>query len=174
MRVRGSVLEDVYATIAFERETVMPKSRKAFVLAILALVLAGGVAAGIWYRYAPPARKEGGPLTGAEITALVSGNTVKGPKFSEYYVPDGSIRGREIEDTDEEYLGTWHVEGDQLCVAFPSHDYRAASRSSQYKDSEYDFAGAGSHGTRTIITAIPTSCEGPDRRRAEARVASPA
>jgi hypothetical protein len=155
VRACGSALEDVYATIAFERETVMPKSRKAFVLVVLALVLIGGVAAGIWYRYAPPARKEGGALTGAEIAALVSGNTVKGPKFSEYYIPDGSIRGREIEDTDEEYLGTWHVEGDQLCVAFPSHDYKGCVAIIQYKDSEYTFAGSGSPGKRTIINGNP-------------------
>ena len=129
----------------------MPKSRTAFALAILALVLAGGVAVAIWYWYAPPARKRGGRLTGAEIATLVSGNTIKGPKFSEYYVPDGSIRGREIEDTDEEYLGTWHVEGDRLCVAFPSHDYTSCVSITQDKDSEYTFAGSGSPGKRTVI-----------------------
>ena len=133
----------------------MPKSRKALALAVLALVLAGGVAAAVWYWYAPSARKQGGPLTGAEIAMLVSGNTIKGPKFSEYYVPDGSIRGREIEDTDEEYLGTWHVEGDQLCVTFPSHDYKSCVSVIQDKDSEYTFAGSGSPGKRTIINGNP-------------------
>jgi len=132
---------------------VMPKSRKAFALAILALVLAGGVAAGIWY--ASPARKQGGTLAGGEITALVSGNTVKGPKFSEYYAPDGSIRGREIEDEDEEYLGTWHVEGDRLCVAFPSHDFTNCVSISQVQGSEYDFVGAERHSMRTIIEGNP-------------------
>ncbi len=131
----------------------MPISRKAFALAILALVLAGGVVARIWY--ASPVRKQGGPLTGAEITALVSGNTVKGPKFSEYYAPDGSIRGREIEDEDEEYLGTWHIEGDQLCVAFPSHDFTSCVSISREKGSEYDFAGAERHSMRTIIAGNP-------------------
>ena len=133
----------------------MPKSRKTLALAILALVLAGGVAAALWYWYAPPARKEGGPLTGAAIAALVSGSTIKGPKFSEYYLPDGSVRGREIEDTDEEYLGTWHVEGDQLCVAFPSHDYKSCVAVIQDKDGEYTFAGSGSPGKRTIINGNP-------------------
>jgi len=148
------VPEDVHAAVTFDRkETVMPKSRKASALAILALILAGGVAAGIWY--ASPARKQGGPLTGAEITALVSGNTVKGPKFSEYYASDGSIRGREIEDTDEEYQGTWHVEGDQLCIAFPSHDYRSCVSISRDKSSEYDFADAGRHSKRTIVAGNP-------------------
>ncbi len=133
----------------------MPISRKTFALAILALVLAGGLAAGIWY--ASPGRKQGGPLTGAEITALVSGNTVKGPKFSEYYAPDGSIRGREIEDEDEEYLGTWHVDGDQLCVAFPSHDFTSCVSISQEQGSEYDFAGAERHSARTIIAGNPNN-----------------
>jgi len=133
----------------------MPKSRKALACAILALVLAGGVAAAVWHSYAPPALKQGGALSGAEIAALVSGNTVKGPKFSEYYLPDGSVRGREIEDTDEEYLGTWHVEGDQLCVVFPSHDYKNCVAVIQDKDSEYTFAGSGSPGKRTIINGNP-------------------
>lgn len=137
------------------RETVMPKSRKAFALAILALVLAGGVAAGIWHWYAPPARKEGGLLTGAEIAALLSGNTVKGPKFSEYYVPDGSIRGREIEDTDEEYLGTWRIDDDRLCVAFPSHDYKDCVSISPEKGGAYDFVSAERHSERTIIAGNP-------------------
>ena len=131
----------------------MQISRKTLALAVLALVLAAGVAAGIWY--ASPGRKQGGALTGAEIAALVSGNTVKGPKFSEFYAPDGSIRGREIEDTDEEYLGTWHVEGDQLCVVFPSHGYSSCVSISQDKDNNYTFAGSGSPGKRTIIEGNP-------------------
>jgi hypothetical protein len=135
------------------KEIVMPISRKAFALAVLALVLAGGLAVGIWY--VSPVRERSGPFTGAEITTLVSGNTVKGPKFSEYYVPDGSIRGREIEDTDEEYLGTWRVEGDRLCVAFSSHDYTSCVSISQDKGREYTFAGSGGPGKRTIIEGNP-------------------
>src|SRR5215475_3739121 len=125
-------------------ETVMLVSRKSLALAILALVLAGGVAAGLWY--ASPVRRQGGSLTGAEITELVSGNTVKGPKFSEYYAPDGSIRGREIEEEDEEYLGTWRIQGDRLCVAFPSHDYASCLSISHDNGSAYTFAGSGSPG----------------------------
>ena len=134
----------------------MPISRKVSALAILVIVLAVGLAAGLWY--ASPVRKQGGPLAGAEIMELVSGNTVKGPKFSEYYAPDGSIRGREIEDEDEEYLGTWHIEGDQLCVAFPSHDFTNCVSISQVQGgSEYDFVGAERHSTRTIIEGNPNN-----------------
>ena len=134
----------------------MSKSHKAFALVILAFVIAGGVAVGIWH--ASPVRRQGGLLTGAEITALVSGNTVKGAKFSEYYAPDGSIRGREIEDEDEdeEYLGTWHVEGDRLCVAFPSQDYTNCVSVGQDGGSEYTFAGGGSPGKRTILHGNPS------------------
>lgn len=133
----------------------MPTSRKTFALAIFVLVLAGGVAAGIWY--ALPVRRQGGLLTGAEITALVSGNTVKGAKFSEYYAPDGSIRGREIEDEDEEYLGTWHVEGDRLCVALPSHDYTSCVSVGRDRGSEYTFVGGGSPDLRTILNGNPSN-----------------
>jgi hypothetical protein len=133
----------------------MSKSHKAFALVILAFVIAGGVAVGIWH--ASPVRRQGGLLTGAEITALVSGNTVKGAKFSEYYAPDGSIRGREIEDEDEEYLGTWHVEGDRLCVAFPSQDYTSCVAVIQDKDSEYTFGDGGSPGKRTILNGNPSN-----------------
>jgi hypothetical protein len=121
----------------------MALTRKTFTFAVLAFVLAGGLVAGLWY--ALPVHKQGGSLTGAEIAALVAGNTIKGPKFSEYYASDGSIRGREIEDEDEdeEYLGTWRVDGDQLCVAFPSHDYTSCVSINPRQDGEYDFVDAG-------------------------------
>jgi len=130
----------------------MPISRKAFSIVISILVLAG-LAAGIGY--ALHVGKRGDSLTGVEITELLSGNTVKGPKFSEYYAPDGSIRGREIEDEDEEYLGTWRVDGDRLCVAFPSHDYTNCVSINREKGSEYDFVGAERHSKRTIIAGNP-------------------
>jgi hypothetical protein len=118
-----------------------------------AVVVVAVVAAGVWY--AQPLPGHSGPLTGAEITALLSGSTVKGPKFSEFYTPDGSIRGREVEDEekgeDDEYLGTWRVDGDQLCVAFPSHKYTNCVSVSLQQGSVYDFAGAA----RTIIEGNP-------------------
>lgn len=125
---------------------------RAAVVAV-AVVLAGSLGAGIWY--AAHVRKQGRPLTGAEITALVSGNTVKGPKFAEYYAADGTIRGREIEDEDEEYSGTWHTDGDRLCVVFPSHDYTNCVSISQEPGSDYQFVGSGIPGKRTIIAGNP-------------------
>jgi hypothetical protein len=118
-----------------------------------AVVVLAGAAAGVWYVW--PVDKQSGPLTGSQIATLVSGNTVKGPKFSEYYAPDGSIHGREIEDEDEEYLGTWRVDGDQLCVAFPSHDYTSCVSINPQQGNEYDFVGAQRDSMRTIIEGNP-------------------
>ena len=135
----------------------MAASRRTLALIIiLALALAAGGVAG--FRYFSPAPTQGvGALTGTEIRTLVSGNTVKGPKFSEYYAPDGSIRGREIEDTDEEYLGTWQVDGDRLCVVFPSHDYKSCVVVTREQDGAYDFAVGEQHGTRTIVAGNPNN-----------------
>jgi hypothetical protein len=131
----------------------MPVSRRTRVFLVLALVLIGGLAAGLWHARSTP--RQGGALTGAEVRALVSGNTIKGSKFSEYYAPDGSIRGREIDDADEEYLGTWHIDGDRLCVAFPSHDFTGCSAITPERDGAYDFASAGQHSMRTIAAGNP-------------------
>jgi hypothetical protein len=122
---------------------------------VVAIVLAGGLAAGVWY--ALPIRRQGGPLTGAEIKELVSGNTIKGTKFSEYYAPNGSIRGQEIEDAggDEEYLGTWQIDGDRLCVAFPSHSYTGCVSISSQQGGMYDFAEGDQHARRTITPGNP-------------------
>ena len=131
----------------------MLASRRALALIVLALVVVGGAAAGLWYR--SPTRQGGGSPPATEVRDLISGNTVKGPKFSEYYAPDGSIRGREIEDTDEEYLGTWHIDGDRLCVVFPSHDYKNCVSITREPDGTYDFADDGRHSQRTIIAGNP-------------------
>ena len=122
---------------------------------MLALLLAGGVAVVVWH--SSPAPRQSGSLAGAEIRELVSGNTVKGPKFSEYYAPDGSVRGREVEDEDEKYEGTWRIEGDQLCVAFPSHDFKGCVSIAREPDGAYDFASDDRHGKRTIVAGNPSN-----------------
>lgn len=55
-------------------------------------------------------------LSGAEIAALVSGNTVEGAMtaggpYRETYLPDGTIRG-------PDYEGRWSVVGDTLCFEY--------------------------------------------------------
>ena len=72
-----------------------------------ALLLAGTAFAG-----AEEARK----LGGAEIAALISGNTVEGAMvatgpYQEFYLPDGTIRG-------SGYTGKWSVVADTLCFAY--------------------------------------------------------
>lgn len=132
-------------------------SRKAFTVAAVALVLVlgAGVAAGLWY--SSTVHEQDGTLSGAEIQVLISGNTVKGSKFSEYYAADGSIRGREIENADEPYVGTWHIEGDRLCVVFPSHDFKNCVSIARGQGGAYDFADAERRSQRTIVAGNPNN-----------------
>lgn len=133
----------------------MRLSRKAVALVAAALVLVVGAAvvAAVWH--GAPVREQSGTLTGAEIRELISGNTVKGPKFSEYYAADGFIRGREIEDAEKDYAGAWRIEGDQLCVDFPSHDFKNCVSITPGQGGGYDFAGAGQHSRRAIAAGNP-------------------
>jgi len=103
----------------------------------------------------PAAGEQGQPLTGAEIAATVSGNTVKGNKFAEYYDPNGTIRGREGDDADDSYVGSWHVEGDKLCVAFPSHDFTSCVWIAQLDGGVYSFMDGQRTDLRTIVSGNP-------------------
>ncbi|MGF1447389.1 MAG: hypothetical protein ACFBRM_14490 [Pikeienuella sp.] len=81
----------------------MPRSPFAFT-AVLALAATAALAE-------TPA-----PITGDEIRALVSDNTVEGSMFSsgrytEFYAADGTIRG-------EGYTGAWTVEADAMCFDY--------------------------------------------------------
>jgi hypothetical protein len=103
----------------------------------------------------PAAGEQGQPLTGAEITATISGNTVKGNKFAEYYDPNGTIRGREGDDSDDSYQGSWHVEGDKLCVAFPSHDFTSCVWIAPLEGGIYSFMDGQRTDLRTIVGGNP-------------------
>ncbi|KQT61850.1 MULTISPECIES: hypothetical protein [unclassified Aureimonas] len=77
---------------------------------VLAAVLL--LAFGLTGAHAEEARK----LSGPEIAALISGNTVEGAMaatgpYQEFYLPDGTIRG-------SGYTGKWSVVGDTLCFAY--------------------------------------------------------
>lgn len=55
-------------------------------------------------------------LTGEQIRATVSGNTVEGSmtdtgRYAEFYAADGTIRG-------EGYTGAWSVEGNTMCFKY--------------------------------------------------------
>lgn len=55
-------------------------------------------------------------LSGEEISALVSGNTVEGSMmascpYAEFYAADGMIKG-------DGYGGEWMIEGDTMCFSY--------------------------------------------------------
>jgi hypothetical protein len=55
-------------------------------------------------------------LSGEEISALVSGNTVEGSMmesgpYAEFYAADGAIKGAG-------YAGEWMIEGDTMCFSY--------------------------------------------------------
>ena len=60
-------------------------------------------------------------LSSDQITARISGNTITIviPSLQEargFFSPDGSLRGR---DGDKDFVGTWKVKDDTLCVDVP-------------------------------------------------------
>ena len=62
-------------------------------------------------------------LTGQEILAQIIGNTASGVgkkhAWSEYYQPDGAIRGRTDGGTNEgPYQGKWTVSGSEMCFVY--------------------------------------------------------
>ena len=62
-------------------------------------------------------------LTEQEILAQVIGNTASGVgekhRWSEYYQPDGAIRGRTDDGTDDgPYQGKWTVSGSEMCFDY--------------------------------------------------------
>jgi hypothetical protein len=63
------------------------------------------------------------PLSGAEIQARFVGNTVvgveNGEAYSEYIVPDGTIRGL---GADGPYSGAWRIANGQLCFHYDESD----------------------------------------------------
>jgi hypothetical protein len=116
------------------------RARNAFLATILA--------AAAW----PVAAQDKQPLTGPEIATLVSGNTVKGPYYTEYFDPDGSIRGIE---KGKRYEGSWRVDKDRLCVDFPSHQYTDCAWIAPQDGSDYSFMDGQFTFTRTIVAGNP-------------------
>jgi hypothetical protein len=108
------------------------------------------VAAGFWSAlgHADDAK----PLTGTEITALLSGNTVKGSNFSEYYDPSGAVRGS---DKGAAYTGSWRVANDALCVDFASYNYKECITISAAAAGKYEFKDSKDTHTNTIVKGNP-------------------
>jgi hypothetical protein len=65
------------------------------------------------------------PLSGSQISTLLSGNTLsgvdrKGASWVEYYDPSGQIRG--LWKGNDKYGGTWKVDGDKFCGDYEGAD----------------------------------------------------
>lgn len=66
------------------------------------------------------AKPAGVKVAPADLPAVVSDRTHRGQSegkpYSEYYAPDGTVRGK---NPDETYTGTWKVVGEELCFTYP-------------------------------------------------------
>jgi hypothetical protein len=77
----------------------------------LSCAFAGGAAA----------EERWGDMSGAEIRALLSGNTVTGryadgASFSEWHLPDGRVFGHNARDPVDQ--GCWDIRGDRVCYYY--------------------------------------------------------
>ena len=106
---------------------------KRFLKAFAATILAGSTFCSI----ATAAEK----MTGREITALLSGNsmtgvTSKGVEWTEFYAPGGAIRGI---SKGERHSGNWSTDGDRVCFDYPAWEYRVCATVSPAAGSKYLF-----------------------------------
>jgi len=72
---------------------------------------------------APSTAGGGGALSGGEIQARFVGNTIdgveNGESYSEYLVPDGTLRGVEPSGF---YSGRWRIANNQICFHYDEDD----------------------------------------------------
>jgi hypothetical protein len=74
------------------------------------------------------------PSTGAQLRAVISGNTVTGSmdssgRYTEFYAADGTVHGKD-------YRAKWTIEGDTMCWLYdgqPKDCWQAALRRDQVK-----------------------------------------
>ncbi len=82
-------------------------------------VCAAALAAALTFLVAPPlAADDTRILSGEEIRSQIIGNTVDGlmgTAFTEFYSPDGAIKGLSGEGR---YEGRWSIEKDMLCFEY--------------------------------------------------------
>ena len=72
---------------------------------------------------APSTAGVGGALSGGDIQARFVGNTIdgveNGQSYSEYLVPDGTLRGVEPSGP---YTGRWRIANNQICFHYDEED----------------------------------------------------
>jgi hypothetical protein len=87
------------------------RARRSIAALLLATALGGSAAA----------EERWGDMTGAEIRAFLSGNTVTGryadgSTFSEWHLPDGRVHGHNARDPVDQ--GCWDIRGDRVCYYY--------------------------------------------------------
>lgn len=75
-------------------------------------------------------RSEGdaGFLAGAELQKILSGHTLRGSEWAEYYEPNGMIRGKARLFGTRSYGGRWSVQSDRVCYDYEGTSYDTCSR----------------------------------------------
>ena len=94
------------------------------------------------------------PLSGPQIDAHVSGNTLKITtknlqEARAYFAPDGTVKGRE---GDRDFVGKWHVRNDMLCLDIPQFDHELCRRVVVRGDLLYLFTETGEPAGRVDVT----------------------
>ncbi len=98
-------------------------------------------------------------MTGKEITALLSGNSMTGVTskdvaWTEFYTPGGDIRGI---SKGERHSGTWLIEGDRVCFDYPVWEYRVCATVSPAAGSKYLFHNdKGKTNEYTVLDGNPS------------------
>lgn len=68
-------------------------------------------------------------LRGAELRAAISGYTVSGKDWAEYYGPNGQISGRaRYFGMIRSYAGRWTAHDDKVCYAYENASFDTCSR----------------------------------------------
>lgn len=120
------------------------------------MLLRSAFAAALLVFAAPAMAQEARTLSGAEIAALVSDNTVEGAMnasgpYRELYLPDGTIRG-------EDYEGRWSVVGDTLCFAYGESEEPDCWGATISPSNEISWVRDGTvEGTGTIVPGNPNA-----------------
>lgn len=92
--------------------------------------------------------------SGEAIRAAIVGNTVRGSMvasggFTEYYAPDGAIRG-------PDYAGQWSIDGNRMCFGYDGNP--ASCWGVRVSGRNLVWVGpGGDEGTGTIVSGNPNN-----------------
>lgn len=105
------------------RNSAAQKPVWAFAFVLAAFLLAGPGAA-------RPALAEDAPfLSGDTLVAIISGATLIGGHWAEYYAPDGEIIGKvRYLGLVHAFRGKWRIRDDHVCFEYERREYNTCSR----------------------------------------------